>query len=373
MTCPAPRCGARAGPVLAYYYPGQHAARGLAWRDWDLVRGARPWFEGHLQPAEPCWGYLDDSLPATFLQQVAAARQAGLGGFLVASWWRPDGETCFEETLRGAVLPALPEVAPGFSFGIVWVPVWPRDNLPARMDEPELAEPERYFSFGARDLLAMLDHYLDPFLTHPAYLRVQARPYLGFFHAWRLVTELGREGARRALNGLRGRARTAGLPGLFLVGLMNHPAELPLLRGLGWDALSSYVWWPEWRGPWIQDYLELGQRRMAQWAEVQARLDVPFLPSVATGWDATPRAGPGWDLRTPRFPWSPVVVGNHPDAVAGMLGEALRFMERQGADPHLPVMLATWNEWSEGHRLEPCRHWGDAHLCAISRVLGVSW
>jgi len=168
---------------------------------------------------------------------------------------------------------------------------------------------------------------------------------------------------------MRDRASKAGLPGLFLVGILNCAADARMLAGLGLDAITSYIWWPEWRGPWIQQYLELGKIRIEEWSIVQSRIEVPYLPSIATGWDATPRGRRDWDGRTSRFPWSPIVQGNTPQAVARMLSEGLDFLDRRGVPSTWPIMLASWNEWSEGHFLEPCTLWGDGHLKAIAALL----
>ena len=83
-----------------------------------------------------------------------------IDGFVLDTWWRPDGATLYGETLRDAVLPELAggEVPPGFRFGILWCPVWPRVSLPVGMGEPSTAEgPDRLFPFTADDLLALLE------------------------------------------------------------------------------------------------------------------------------------------------------------------------------------------------------------------------
>ena len=70
-------------PLYAYYYPAHHRSDS-GWFEWDLVRGARPWFDGHAKPDVPLWGELDDSLPATLQRQVQAAWAAGIDGLMLA-------------------------------------------------------------------------------------------------------------------------------------------------------------------------------------------------------------------------------------------------------------------------------------------------
>ena len=370
MTVRRPEAPSRR-PVYAYYYPAHHRTPS-GWFEWDLVRAARPWWPGHTKPDVPLWGELDDSRPETFVRQANAAWRAGIDGFVIDSWWRPDGATLYEETLREAVLPALAAgaVPEEFRIAILWCPVWPRVVLPIGMDQPSTAlGTDRHFPFTADDLLRLFDHFADVF-AHPSCARVDGRPLLAFFHAWRLAVELG-AGARAALRALDARAQASGLPGLFLAGCLNARDDARLLADAGLDALTGYLWWPDWNGPARQDYAALAAARRADWHAVRAESPLPFLPSVATGWDATPRGTRDWDGRRIGFPWTPVVEGNTPEAVASALLGAREFLDASGAPLDHPVMLASWNEWSESHRLEPCARWGDAHLRAIARVRGV--
>lgn len=353
-------------PLYVYHYPAFHRTAS-GWLEWDLVRAAGPWFAGHEKPDVPLWGELDDSLPETFVRQARAAIGAGIDGFVFDTWWRPDGVTLYAETLRDAVLPSLAALPEAFRFGILWCPVWPRVALPVGMESPSTAEgPDRLFPFTAADLLALLD-YLLPYLAHPRAIRVDGRPLLAFFHAWRLAAELGPD-AGRALAELRAHARRRGLPGLYLAGCINGPGDVPALAGIGLDALTSYVWWPDWKGAFRQDYRALSEARRADWETVAARLAIPYLPSVAAGWDATPRGKRDWDGRRVGFPWTPVVEGATPGAVADAVAAAYAFLDRRAAPADHPVFIASWNEWSESHRLEPCVRWGDAYLRALAAL-----
>ena len=361
-------------PLYAYYYPAYHRTNS-GWYEWDLVREAKPWFEGHQKPDVPLWGTADDSQPATFERQALAALAAGLDGFVFDLWWRPDGETLYQETLDRAVLPALTggAIPEAFRFGVMWCPVWPRLALPMGMEQPSTAQgTDRHFPFSAQDLLRLLDHLL-PYLSHPNALLVDGRPLLSFFHAWRLRAVLG-AGLPAALDALRERARAHGLPGLYLVGCVNQASDAALLGGAGLDALSAYVWGPDWRGPYRQDYRIITDARRADWQALAARIaPLPFLPAVTQGWDATPRGKRDWDGQRPGFPWSPIIEGNTPEAVADAVGGALQFLDERGAPPDHPVFITSWNEWSESHRLEPCERWGYGYLEALARLRGLDF
>src|SRR5690554_6364712 len=57
--------------VAAYLFPNYHPSGihdhlyGEKWTEYNLVRNARPWFQGHQQPRGPLLGELDESLPST--------------------------------------------------------------------------------------------------------------------------------------------------------------------------------------------------------------------------------------------------------------------------------------------------------------------
>src|SRR5262249_50844004 len=118
-------------------------------------------------------------------------------------------------------------------------------------------------------------------------------------------------------------------------------------------------------------YHTLLEARRRDWAAlwVPARGDLPYLPAVATGWDATPRGTRDWDGRRMGFPFTPVVEGASPDAVAAAVAAAVDFLDPRDPSGELPAFSASWNEWSESHRLEPCLRHGDAHLRAIGAAL----
>src|SRR5262249_12948326 len=91
---------------------------------------------------------------------------------------------------------------------------------------------------------------------------------------------------------------------------------------------------------------------------------LPYMPAVATGWDASPRGADFGDARPDKYPWSPVVTGDHPDAFAGALSRALQFRSLRRVDDPL-VLLASLNEGREGHYLEPDQRFGTGMLDAV--------
>jgi hypothetical protein len=85
---------------------------------------------------------------------------------------------------------------------------------------------------------------------------------------------------------------------------------------------------------------------------------------VSPGWDASPRGADFGPARPDKYPWSPVVTGEHPDLFREAVRRAARFATGQGTSDPL-VFIASLNEWSEGHSIEPDERHGMAWLEAV--------
>ena len=86
--------------VAVYYFPEYHAdARndkwhGKGWTEWELMKAARPRFEGHRQPKVPAWGYFDESDPQWAAKEIDLAADSGITAF--GEKIRPVGQDCVE-------------------------------------------------------------------------------------------------------------------------------------------------------------------------------------------------------------------------------------------------------------------------------------
>ena len=123
---------------------------------------------------------------------------------------------------------------------------------------------------------------------------------------------------------------------------------------------------PDWKGPFVQDYRACAELRAGQWqrfAEVSA---LPYMPSVAPGWDASPRGADFGEARPDKYPWSPVVVGEHPEKFRAAVARAVAYARGSGvAEDAQLVFVASLNEWSEGHYLEPDTRFGLGWIEAV--------
>ena len=68
--------------------------------------------------------------------------------------------------------------------------------------------------------------------------------------------------------------------------------------------------------------------------------------------------------RPRKYPWSPVVTGEHPDLFRAAVARAAAFT-RDHRHPDPLLLVASLNEWTEGHYLEPDQRFGRGWLEAL--------
>jgi hypothetical protein len=373
--------------VFAYYFPDYHVdARneawfGDGWTEWDLVRAARPRFDGHYQPRVPVLGYTDEADPAVMSQQVAAASAHGIDGFIFDFYWYEDGPY-LQRALDDGFLHA--EIPDGFEFSIMWANHDLLDIFPRR----SIAERPRTLESGDIDRPAferMARHIVENYFARPEYTRIDDRPRFSIYEVGAFISGLGGvEEAHDALAWFDELARRHGHGGVHVDavvwGFSVLPQEVPmespesLLATLGFASASSYVWIHHIDSsaqefPRATNWTEVGEEAFATYQDYHDRLPVPFHPNVTAGWDASPRVArdapfeahtdapypPAWDTSLEEF--------------ESGLRLAEDFVRRNPAD-YREVTINAWNEWTEGSYLLPDERDGNGKLEAILRVFG---
>ncbi len=107
-----------------------------------------------------------------------------------------------------------------------------------------------------------------------------------------------------------------------------------------------------------------------QWHDYQPATGLPYMPSVTPNWDASPRSADYGNEKPGKYPWSPVLTGASPQNFAESLRVARRFACEHSKFPEPTLMISSWNEWTEGHYLEPDSKHGFAWLEAVKAVHG---
>ncbi len=354
--------------IAAYVYPGWHPIpeRDVSFHpgftEWELVADCRPRFEEHHQPRVPLLGRYDDRDTHEVGRRVALALRYGVDVFVYGLFWCR-GKRVFQDGLDLGLLGS--EEGRRVPFAVMWANRMPRRVLPVRRSDVAVVDPSRLVSSDVDDFVALIAHLAERYFHRENYMRVGGKPYFSIFDTTFFVRELGIEGATEAISRARAWLSAHGFPGLHLAAIDPSKQIIGHLGQLGFDSVTHYVLLPEWKGPGLQDYDACARLRATQWASFAERSGLPYWPSVSPGWDASPRASDFGKERPGKYPWSPVVTGEHPDRFHEAVARAVRFAKIAAVDEPL-VFVASLNEWSEGHYLEPDVRFGEGWLQALS-------
>jgi hypothetical protein len=252
-------------------------------------------------------------------------------------------------------------------FACMWANRMPRRVLPVVRADLPVIDATRAVPSDVDDFVRFVAMLAESYFARANYVTVEGRSYLSIFDSTFFVKELGLEAARAAIAAARVWLREHGHRDLHLAAIEPNAEVLPIVRDVGFDSVTHYVLLPDWKGPFLQDYRACAELRAASWPQFAAVSGLPYMPSVAPGWDASPRGVDFGDKRPDKYPWSPVVTGEHPELFAAALQRAHAFRSRVSLDDPL-VLVASLNEWSEGHYLEPDERFGMQWLEAITSV-----
>lgn len=354
--------------VAAYVYPGWHPIPERdesfypGFTEWDLVEACRPRFDGHHQPKVPALGRYDDRDPIEVHRRLALARAHGVDAFVYGFFWCR-GKRVFQDALDLGFLggPAGSEIP----FALMWANRMPRRVLPVRRADLPVIADDRLVRSDVEDFEALVAYVAERYFDRPNYLRVGGRPYFSIFDTTFFLRELG-DDAPRAIENARAWLKKRGFGDLHLAAIDPSADVVERVREVGFDSVTHYVLLPDWRGALLQDYATRAAIAASQWSTFASRSGLPYMPSVTPGWDASPRAADFGPEKPNKYPWSPVVVGEHPEHFEAALRRAL---DADLSDEKL-VFVASLNEWSEGHYLEPDERFGEGWLKAVAAARG---
>jgi hypothetical protein len=355
----------RAVRVIAFYLPQFHPTPendmwwGKGFTDWVNVAKARALFKGHEQPHIPAdLGFYDLRLPETRAAQAQLASNYGVEGFCYWHYWfagRRVLERPFDEVLASG--------EPDFPFCLGWANeswsgVW--------RGEPDRILIEQTYP-GEQDDRAHFSYLLKAF-ADSRYITVDGKPLLVIYKPLKLPD------AKRRFDFWRELALTAGLKGLYIIGInmldFKDAGKLGLdgaiISTLGVVESSNRLINNIKRFSWgTRKRLSLGGPKVNQYSEAIKHL-VPDLSNFS--FNAYPTVFPNWD-HTPRMGRKGLVLANSTpelfeshvrDAVASLAGRE---------DEHKIVFLKSWNEWAEGNYIEPDTQWGHGYLEALSKAI----
>ncbi len=373
--------------VAAYYFPNYHPdARnirryGSGWTEWEIVKNARPRFEGHNQPKVPEWGYTDESDPDQMEQKISMAASHGLDAFVFDWYYFDDGpflEGALEQGFFGADNNHL------IDFSLMWAnhdwnDIFPTDSSEL-MDEdgPELLYPGK-ISESTWD--KMTDYIIKTYFSHPSYWLIDNSPYFSVYDLTKFIAIFGSlEATAGGVEQFRQKVKAAGFKDLHLNGVVWGKTILPseeiippeeieeTLTRIGFTSTSSYVWIHHVTTDFpTHSYNDIKEQYFKYAEEFSEEMDLPYFPNVSMGWDSSPRTNqeePFWNLK---YPYTGIIVDNTPENFRKALLDMKTFLDEHPKSQNT-FIINCWNEWTEGSYLEPDTIHHLAYLEAIEEV-----
>ena len=301
--------------ILAFYYGwwGNPQVSGK-WVHWQDVDPANERIQNSTH--FPIFGAYDSHDPVILDRQVAAARAAGLTGF-IASWW---GQGSFED--RG--MPLLLDTAA-------------RHGLTVCAFYEKIAAADATARKAAA--IADLDYLMSQYASRQSWLRADGKPVV--FVYGRAVQQLSAADWQEVIAQVRRDNSGAAL----LI-----PTTLDLTVGAALDGLSRYSIAGE-----IQHKTPTEIRDWAHAAYPK------MVAAAGTGKISTVTVIPGYDdSKLGRPPPRPVT-----DRWGGETYRVL-WEEAVAAQPDY-VLITSWNEWHEGSEIEPSVEYGSLFLDETAR------
>ena len=369
--------------IAAYYFPNFHADarneayRGVGWTEWELLKCARPRFEGHRQPRTPLWGYEDEADPQVMAKKIDTAVQYGIDAF-VFDWYWYDGaflQRALDDGFLGA--PNRSKL----KFAIMWANHDWHDRHPTGY--MNTMSPRKLYLWSSRaDSIGFVwDYIIEKYMLQPEYWRVDGKPYFSIYSINRFIEQMGgAEKAGEVLELLREKARKAGLPGVHINAVwFDNLASSPFCMDngdgydiAGFDSYTSYnsvgttpVWLNEFP---LVDFNVAADEYIVQSEKFFKKLSKPYFPVASVGWDSSPRTIQSEIYRSGCYPFMPVMESD-PEGLKKLLDALGKQLSARPANEQI-LFINAWNEWTEGCYLEPDTVFGYQLLEKIREFAG---
>lgn len=322
-----------------FYYPG--------WKDDVLGARAKPWEVIKPYPErKPLLGWYAEGDVAVMKQQLQWMQRAGINHVVFDWYW--DGSKPWSDHALQAYLQAG---NPAVKFSVMWA---------NHSEAPKSA----MFFYG------MVRHWIDHYLQHPSYLRIDGKPVV-FIMLGTALDEKARKfgsSAQELLARAQQMAAAAGLPEILFVsgggGGWLLPGEAP--RPSGFSAYFAYNYHSGPHGQvngqqrFSRGYEELDAAYRVHWQWMVKQANAPYILPLTAGWDKRPWGGSKDPLHDQSIA-TPAQFRAHLQAARAVLQ----------AHPQRTLSAAVvccWNEFGEGSFIEPTEQAGTRLLDEIKGV-----
>ena len=368
--------------IAAYVFPNYHASAlhnkiyAPGWTEYNLIRSARPWFEGHQQPRTPLLGELDESLPSTWEVYNKLCKQSGID-VLLWDWYWYDGKPCLHEALEEGFLEA--DNRNDVKFACMWTNHPWYILYPTKQTNGQNAYPPSFDApdFSYEEAFRSLSYIVTRYFNQSNYWKIDGKPVICIWDARRLEQKLGQEGVRKLFTELREFARKQGHAGIHFHITGFSSANM---KATGYNTVGSYNPLDWIAGRFQPNEIELPDYGVAAadvayklWPEHHRDFDIPYVPAIGAGWDSTPRyvkpsVRPSKGDRK-AWPGCTIFVNESPAAFKAFVQSSFAYLNRHPEVPRF-VTIACFNEWSEGHYLLPDNRFGYGMLDALGEAVG---
>ena len=353
--------------VIAIYLPQFHETEdnnkwwGKGFTDWETVKTAERYFEGHDAPWIPYQNnYYDLNTYETMACQASLAAKYGIDGFCFYHYYFEKGKMELEKPAENLL--KWKNINMPFCFNWAsesWIRSWSRidGNVWSEKFEIEKESDDELKGvlinqeYGDEEAWRKHFEYLLPFFLDERYIRIEDKPVFIFY----------RPNDIKCLNKMvscwRNWAAEAGIAGLYLIGANTN------IIGLDLDA--SMIYEPRTAINRINDKGHIVIKngvRCFEYSDVwNAIIDErPYLGcktfySGVVGYDDTPRRGRSGECLINR---SPKIFEN------GLVQMMKKSIEQKSE----LFFLNAWNEWGEGMYLEPDIAYKFEYLESVKRA-----
>lgn len=312
--------------IGVYYYPGWSGSEMYNWKR-----------QAGLPERDPLLGWYKEGRPEVADWHIKWAVESGIS-FMIYDWYWRDGREQHGAALNDGLLNS--RYGNLMKFAVMW------------------ANHKPFSGHTPQQLLEVTDYWVARYLRRPNYLVVDGKPYVSFYCPQELLTDLGSsQRVREALDAMRERTRTAGLPGLH-IGAIDIASQVDpaVLKQAGFDSLTSYTYISTGATPVAHSlYRQYVNGFGSKWERLRRGGELPYIPALAVGWD-----GPVW-----YGPRSQRRLGRHTEDLEEGLGRLKTYLDETAGRM---AILEAWNEWGEGAYLEPNVEFGFGDLEAVRRV-----
>lgn len=302
---------------------------------------------------KPVLGWYNEGTPEVADWHIKYWLEHGISA-VIYCWYRASINGPVTQTIGHAIHDGLlkAKYLPMIKFGIMW-----ENGCGQGCGSPQ-------------DLLDnVLPFWLDNYFTNPSYLKIDGKPVLYIWVPSNVTKHLGgSDQVRETFDIMRQRCRERGLKGLYIVGCCGgvDKESLERMKLEGWDATSAYG--NGWTYPadmkragnfMYAPAADFAVQQEAIWKGKQEIGALPDITSAMMGWDSRP-----WN-ETPFY-----FSDNTPQTFRDLCVRAKAVMDSRtgdGPDRH-NIIFCCWNEFGEGHYIEPTRGYGFSYLDTIRDV-----